>query len=128
MSGDVLKFHVEINDDKLQRVLANIADEATMTEIHNLFAKTIDPWVPYLEGPLSQTLEITPEYVQYKQPYAHYQYYGEGFNHTTDYHPLASAKWDQAAMQTQRESFLEQVKQILQRRQQELWQQTRTNQ
>lgn len=93
-----------------------IDDPATMLEVHTLFAKTIDPWVPYLHGPLSQTIEIEPDCVRYTQPYARRQYYGVGFNHTTDTHPLASALWDKVAMQTQRDTFADQVHDILVRR------------
>lgn len=107
---------------KVDQVVNNvIADDATMLEIHNLFAKILDPYVPFLEGPLSQTVEVTPEHVRYIQPYAHYQYYGIDFNHTLDYHPLASAMWDKAAMSVKMEEFEEQVKQIIIRRAKELY-------
>lgn len=98
-----------------------LLDDNTMTQIQTLFAKTIDPWVPYLEGPLSQTLNITPEYVEYLVPYSRRQYFGDSFNHTTDYHPLASARWDQVAMQTELDSFKNQVLDILRRRARELY-------
>jgi hypothetical protein len=92
-----------------------------MLEIHNLFAKTIDPWTPFFEGPLSQTVEITPNYIRYIQPYSHYQYVGTNFKHTTEYHPLATAYWDRAAMQTQLPLFEKQVTDILKRRAKELY-------
>lgn len=117
-----MRFNVNVNvngiDEKLKGL---INDDTTMLEIHNLFAKTIDPWVPFLEGPLSQTVEIEPHLIRYIQPYARYQYLGVGFNHTKDYHPLASALWDEVAMQTQMDSFKENVRQILARRARELY-------
>lgn len=113
-----VKVDVDSIDGKLKKL---VNDDATMLEIHNLFAKTIDPWVPFLEGPLSQTVEIEPHCIRYIQPYARYQYFGVGFNHTIDYHPLASALWDEVAMQTQRETFIENVRQILARRARELY-------
>ena len=64
---------------------------------------------------------ITPEYVHYRVPYAHYQYYGDGFNHTTDYHPLATERWDKVAMQTELDSFMEGVKRILEQRAREIY-------
>lgn len=113
--------NVDIDLGKIQSKVESLVDDTVMLQVHNLLAKTVDPWVPFLEGPLSQTLEITPEYVRYLQPYAHYQYVGVHFNHTKTHHPLASAEWDKVAMQTQLESFEEQVKQILIRRAKELY-------
>lgn len=108
-----VNVHLSGIEDKFNEL---INDPATMLEIHTLFAKTIDPWVPYLHGPLSQTIKIEPDCVRYTQPYARRQYYGVDFNHTKDTHPLASALWDKVAMQTQREVFAEQVHEILVRR------------
>lgn len=108
---------VQMDDALLQAKMNMLCnDPETRLEVHTLFAKMIDPWVPFLNGPLSQTLNIQPEYVQYTQPYAHYQYYGVKFKHTKDYHPLASAMWDDAAMVTIGDSFVQQVKDILVRR------------
>jgi hypothetical protein len=121
MSDEIVKFQIQVNDKALRKQIEELADPSTMLAIQNLFAKTIDPWVPFLEGPLSQTLHITPEYVQYRVPYAHYQYYGDGFNHTTDYHPLATERWDKVAMQTELDSFMEGVKRILEQRAREIY-------
>ena len=117
-----MRINVNVNVDSIDNKLNSlIKDDATMLEIHNLFAKTIDPWVPFLEGPLSQTVEIEPHLIRYIQPYARYQYYGVGFNHTKDYHPLASAMWDQAAMQVKRDDFVKQVMNIIKRRARKVW-------
>lgn len=122
MDDSFIRVEVEVNEAALQdKLFALFNDETTMTAIHNLLARTVDPWVPYLEGMLSQTLEITPMYVRYLMPYAHYQYYGVGFNHTIEHHPLASAQWDKVAMQSQKDIFMEQVKGILVRRAKELY-------
>lgn len=114
-------YHVDIDEKELQRKLDSLIDDKTMLEVHNVFAKMIDPWVPFLEGPLSQTLRISPEGVDYLVPYAHYQYTGDGFNHTTEYHPLATARWDEVAMQTELERFKKEVTAILERRARELY-------
>lgn len=121
MGNDVLNFQIHVDDKALQKQMENLLDSRTMLEIQTLFAKTINPWVPFLEGPLSQTLQITPEYIRYLVPYAHYQYYGDGFNHTKDFHPLATERWDQVAMQTELDSFMAQVRLILERRAKELY-------
>ena len=113
---------IDINSGAINKRLQQLAhDPKTMLEIHNLLAKMCDPWVPFLEGPLSQTLNITHEYVQYTMPYAHRQYYGDEFNHTLDYHPLASARWDKAMMQVKGREFTRQVKEILVRRARQMY-------
>lgn len=119
--SNIVHVKVDINDAQIQAKMNRLVDSQTMLEIHNLLAKYCDPYVPFLEGPLSQTTEITPNYVRYTQPYAHYQYYGIGFNHTRDYHPLASAKWDEAMMRDRKDEFEQQVKEILVRRARELY-------
>ncbi len=117
----IFNFNVKVDIDALGQKVENLIDDKTMLEVHNLYAKMIDPWVPYLEGPLSQTLNITPEYVEYLVPYAHRQYTGDNFNHTIEHHPLASARWDKVAMQTELDSFKKQVEEILERRARELY-------
>ena len=122
MDDSFIRVNVEVNAPAIQdKLSALFHDDRTMLEIHNLFAKTIDPWVPYLNGPLSQTVEVTPQYIRYTVPYAHYQYYGVGFDHTREVHPLASAMWDKVAMQAKRTSFEARVKEILVRRAKELY-------
>ena len=96
-------------------------DPTLKLTLHNMLAKKCDPYVPFLEGYLSQTLEITPEYVRYTMPYAHYQYYGTWFKHTLEHHPLASAMWDQAMLADKREEFEAEVKAALVRRYRELY-------
>lgn len=119
--SNIVDFKSKLNDSSIENKLKNLCDDATMLELHNLLAKYCDPYVPFLEGPLSQTIEVTPQFVRYTQPYAHYQYYGTWFNHTLDYHPLASAKWDEAMLRDRRDEFLAQVKAILVRRAKELY-------
>lgn len=109
--------NVKVNELKLKKKLLGFKDDPnTMIALHNLLAKTVNPWVPFREGPLSQNIEVTPEHVRYLQPYARRQYYGVDFKHTKDFHPLASAKWDEEAMVTQRDSFISQAKDIIVRR------------
>lgn len=98
---------------QLQEKIREINSASTMLAIHNNLAKRCDPYVPFLEGPLSQTVVVTPQYVRYIQPYARYQYYGVEFKHTLDYHPLASAKWDEAMMRDHGLEFNKEVQEIL---------------
>lgn len=97
----------------IQQKLAEVNNPTTMIAIHNTLAKRCDPYVPFLNGPLSQTNVVSAEGVRYIQPYARYQYYGVGFNHTTDYHPLASAMWDKAMLRDHRDEFMSEVKDII---------------
>lgn len=61
-------------------------------------ARYMNKYVPFLNGPLSQTYRTGRDsesgYVEYIQPYAHRQYNGIGFNFTTEFHPLATDHWD----------------------------------
>lgn len=111
---------VQINDRKLERIMSDLTNSRTMLEIYNTLAKMCDPYVPFLEGPLSQTVEITSDGVTYIQPYARYQYYGVDFNHTTDYHPLASAMWDKAMLRDKGDEWNKAVHDILARRAREI--------
>ena len=115
-------IETEVSVDEIgieNKISALFADPVVMLQIHNEFARLCNPYVPFLEGPLSQTVEIMPDYVRYIQPYARYQYYGVNFNHTLDYHPLASAMWDKAMLRDHRDEFLEAVRLVLIRRAQE---------
>lgn len=107
-----VKVNVQISQ-KLQQKLSDINNPTTMLAIHNTLAKRCDPYVPFLEGPLSQTAVVSSEHVKYIQPYARYQYFGVDFNHTKEYHPLASAMWDKAMLRDQGDEFNKEVKDIL---------------
>ena len=113
----------QVDVSRIVKQVDNLIDEQTMLQIHTLFAKLIDPWVPMLEGPLHQSglAQIYADHVRYGGtdvgvPYALYQYNGTHFNFTKDYHPLASAQWDKVAMQTQMKTFEIGVQNILKRR------------
>lgn len=56
------------------------------------------PYVPMDTGNLDQNVDITPEYVHYKAPYANRVWNGEGMNFSTDKHPLATSHPERAAM------------------------------
>lgn len=59
-------------------------------------AKGMDPYVPYEHGDLSGDYVTSPFEVTYTQPYARYQFYGAGFNHNREQHPLATGRWSDA--------------------------------
>jgi len=108
-----VKIDHRIISQKLQKEFEKVNNPTTMLAIHNTLARMCDPYVPFLNGPLSQTAQVLPTGVRYYQPYARYQYYGDHFNHTTDYHPLASARWDKAMLRDHRTEFYQEVKEII---------------
>lgn len=146
-----LHIDVHINEAKLEQEFKSLADDECMYQIHNLFAKMCDPYVPMAEGVLSQTFNISKESVRYNAPYAHYMYVGEVYGpnypiieddiivgwwsppgkkkHPTgreikynkESHPLATKEWDKAMMRDKGDVFLNQVKEILLRRCKELY-------
>ena len=75
--GDIIETKISVDVKGIVGKIEYLVDEKLMIEVHKLFAKMCDPYVPKDLGNLSQTLNITPEYVQYTQPYAHYMYTGD---------------------------------------------------
>lgn len=117
----LVKVKVDINDKAIDERLSALMDNNTMLAIHNALARYCDPYVPFLEGPLSQTIQVEPTGVTYNQPYARYQYYGTHFKHTTDFHPKATALWDQVMMSERGDEFKAEVEGILRWRLQEIY-------
>lgn len=103
-------------DKVLQKRFEDVNNSATMYAMHNTLAKMCDPYVPFLNGPLSQTHEISSTGVKYIQPYARYQYYGDHFNHTLEFHPLASARWDKAMLKDRGDEFYREIELIMRER------------
>lgn len=136
--------NVNIDDDEIQNKLNRIlSDPSVGLAIHNLLAKMCDPYVPMDEGHLAQTLEITPHYVRYTSPYAHYMYEGivygpnipiikdgvitgwfsppgkakhptgKDIEYDLSKHPLASRHWDKRMMEAVGDEFIAGVRAIL---------------
>lgn len=125
----------------IERRLANLADDKTMTEIHQAFARYMEPYVPMDEGMLAHNVTVTPQYVGYNQPYAHYQYtgivYGPNYpitengeivgyysppnkqptgaalHYSTEKHPLATHHWDKRMMEDKGDAFTAEVRKII---------------
>lgn len=131
----VVNIKVKINEKQAVERIESLVDDSFMIEVHNEFARIIEPWVPMDEGPLSQGYEVTRDYVRYKEEYAHYMYMGELYlaengsswakegekKHPTgrplkygkEKHSLATKEWDKVAMQTEIDRFAEYVKKRL---------------
>ncbi len=128
MSG-IIKTTVSVNENAIRaKVDTLIKDGQTMLQIHNKFAQMCNEYVPFLEGPLSQSVRVYPDYISYNTPYAHYQYVLHDMNEdlagttnrTRIYHPKATSYWDKAMMLEKGELFCKQVENILKARAKEL--------
>lgn len=118
-----MKVKITINNPSA--TAARILDDQTMLYANTRLHAYCSPYVPMDSGILDQNIEITPECVHYKSPYAHYQYEGDEYGpnypitengqvvgffsppvkkptgkklqYSTDNHPLATSHWDKAA-------------------------------
>lgn len=75
--GQIITVDVTIDASAIIDKIEDIFTDDCMLEVNNAFAKFCDPYVPFKEGVLSQQVVVTPQYIEYKGPYAHYQYQGE---------------------------------------------------
>lgn len=116
-----IDWELKIDEKAIGQKIENLITDDVMIEIHNLFAKLCNDYVPMLEGPLSQHIDVTPDYVRYKEPYANYQYHGADFNFTKDFHPLATHHWDKVMVGDKGDVFLKGVQDILKRRAKQLY-------
>lgn len=116
MSQTQVKVDVKVNDKVLKKKLDMLLDKETKTASHNALARIVDPWVPMLTGQLSQHTNVDETGVEYRQPYARYQYYGIDFKHTKDFHPLASAYWDRVALSVKKDELMREIEGILYRK------------
>lgn len=75
-----VEFKPEVNLVEIKTKFAHLMDFDKHPDLgillHNALAKQMDPYVPMDTGMLSTSRLITPHYVEYTQPYAHYQYTG----------------------------------------------------
>lgn len=114
---------------KVKRELANIVDDKLMLRIHASFERYCEEYVPFLSGTLAQTTRVMPDYVEYRAPYAHYQYVLHDMaadlagttNRTRIYHPKATSWWDQAMMTEKGKAFLKEVKRLIKMRAREIY-------
>lgn len=137
-------FDVDVNLVNIQTKFAHLADnEDVGLLVHNALAKELNPYVPMQTGTLAQTVIITPKYVEYTQPYAHYQYTGlvygpnipikengvitgwfsipgqkkhptgAAIHYSTELHPLATHHWEKAMMRDRAAEFTKEVERII---------------
>lgn len=107
---------VIINENAIKGKLEDLLDDVTQSKIQAVFARTINPYVPYDTGNLAHNIKVDAEGVHYRAPYAEKNYYDEDVKHHTDKHPLATSHWDEVAMITERANFAHEVEDILKQR------------
>lgn len=137
----IIKTDIKVNPNAIRGKLEDLINDETMLEIHNLYAKMMEPYVPFSSD--LANMEVTPEYVKYDTPYAHYHYeglvYGPNIPIIEDgivvgwfsipgkkkeptgeqlkfQKPKASAHWDKAMLADKKDEFVKQVEAILRRR------------
>lgn len=93
-----------------------IFGDGTMTYVHTRLHAYMSPFVPMDTGMLDQTVDITPECVHYRVPYAHRQWDGENFHFSKDEHPLATSHWEKAMMISKGDEFCEEITDYLRRK------------
>ncbi|MEG2272975.1 MAG: minor capsid protein [Acinetobacter sp.] len=77
-----------------------------------------DPYVPFLTGDLSKSPRkvgnaIGSGEIEYNEPYAQRLYYGEDFNFTKSFHPLAGPFWFDKAKATNQTKWINGVQKII---------------
>lgn len=109
---------VTVDGSELIKTLQTLtSDEEFMTEVQSEFRDIVDPYVPYDTGYLSQdSVRIDATGVTYTAEYAEKQYYGVDFHHNTETHPLATAFWDEVAMETQYEILQAKIVELIGKR------------
>lgn len=75
MSGSKINVSVNISDIE-RKVDSVIENKNVMKDIHKLLYEYCDPYVPQESGNMRSKTLVTPEYVHYNVPYAHYLYRG----------------------------------------------------
>ena len=88
---------VKVDLDIAQIIKGRLDDEAKLF-LANTAYKLMNDYIPMDTGSLAQTVDLTPEYLHFKVPYAEKMYEGDQFHFRKDKHPLATAHWDKAMM------------------------------
>lgn len=121
-----------------KEIINRIFDDETITYIHTRLHAFMSPFVPMDSGALDQTVDITPDCVHYKSPYAHFQWTGKVFvdergstwarrseskhqinkdlQYSKDQHPLASSHWEKAMMTSKGDEFCKDITDYLRKK------------
>ena len=137
---------MKVQDDRviteLTTTITNVPnDKDTLTEIHNVYATYMNPYVPMDEGVLSMDIKVLPDGVYYNSPYAHYQFEGvvygpnipifengvivgwrsrpnkqptgASLTYSTEKHPQATHHWNDAMMKDKGTEFTADIEAIV---------------
>lgn len=131
---------MEIKWTKSQKeILGRIFDDETMTYVHDRLHIFMSPFVPMDSGMLDQTVDIKPDCVHYKSPYAHFIWNGKVFvddrgstwarrseskhpinkdlDFSKDEHaPLATSHWEKAMMVSKGDELCKDITDYLRRK------------
>lgn len=111
-----MNISVEIFNPKktFKRIFSDDVRKYAHTRLHAYCS----PYVPMDSGALDQTVDITPDYVHYKSPYAHFQWEGTERNlkYSIDKHPLATSHWERAAMTAKGDRLAEDIETYIKRK------------
>ena len=131
---------MEIKWTKSQmEILGRIFDDETMTYVHDRLHIFMSPFVPMDSGMLDQTVDIKPDCVHYKSPYAHFIWNGKVFvddrgstwarrseskhpinkdlDFSKDEHaPLATSHWEKAMMVSKGDELCKDITDYLRRK------------
>lgn len=104
-----MSFKVTVTSNiNIQKHMQKIQDDAFWTFAANAWWTLYSPFVPMQTGALMESVHVRPKEIEHWQPYANRVYHGDGMNFRTDpdKHPLASARWDEAAKPTQEANLI----------------------
>lgn len=108
-----MNISVEIFNPKktFKRIFSDDVRKYAHTRLHAYCS----PYVPMDSGALDQTVDITPDYVHYKSPYAHFQW-ERNLKYSIDKHPLATSHWERAAMTAKGDRLAEDIETYIKRK------------
>lgn len=125
------------------QITKELINNDTQLFMANTMKRFMDPYVPADNLILAQNVSIYTEgghgIVEYRSPYAHYQYKGEVYvssitgspyathgeykvptgkklNHSTFRHPLATSEWDKAMITARRDDLVKSMQNYIRRK------------
>lgn len=123
--GDIVPNRVKVTSSinlNLDRIYKSLDSDEFRIFIANDFARLAGKYVPRETGTLEETVNITPEYVDYMVPYAHYQWAGENLvsgghlNYSKEKNPNATDHWDEVFMKMEGDKLMADIEKEAKRR------------
>lgn len=110
-----MKIDVSID---VPEIVEKLLDDKAKLFFSNTAYKLMNDYVPFYTGTLSQTVdqppdgvsgtaEVKPGLIHYKAPYAQRVYELVGANFNKEKHPLATARWYHAMMESRKEKLVQ---------------------